>query len=226
VGAGDPHRCGPVTSWRELDNYKCTLPLAGRRQGAAVSLRSPPEALAWNMPSSCPPFTCGYRAILHANLLVVNMHVINYKLARESSEIFQGPWHEGTWASQTAWVLAGGHDLFRVLRPPLAANRGRTAYHHDHATPHLRGVRGPRGERGAGSRRRIIRETSRIAALPEEAVGTRYLRARLTLLSKTGLVSIGRIFPKSAKAASMFLQPTTVIQAAAIMGARLAPAKL
>ena len=76
----------------------------------------------------------------HANLLVVFLLVPAYKTVRaRQSKVFQEfrPAREAT--SQTAWLQSGRHDLFRLLRPPLAADRGRQAHHCYHAIANLRG---------------------------------------------------------------------------------------
>jgi hypothetical protein len=60
---------------------------------------------------------------MHAILLVVKLHVKPYNPKREESRsILPLAGCQGPWTPKEAWVLAGGHDVFRFFNAALAAD--------------------------------------------------------------------------------------------------------
>src|ERR1700678_1331835 len=77
-----------------------------------------------------------------ANLLVVNLLVTPYNQERGGSrQILPWPGTQGAGASEEAWILAGRHDLLRLLRATLAAGRRWPSDYRHYAAAYLRGFR-------------------------------------------------------------------------------------
>jgi hypothetical protein len=73
-----------------------------------------------------------------ANLLVVFLLVTLYKPSRgRSNEIFPRAWAANSRSTEEAGLQPGGHDFLRLLRPTLAADRSRPAYHNANGSPNL-----------------------------------------------------------------------------------------
>src|SRR5437879_5969797 len=81
-----------------------------------------------------------------ANLLVVNLLVRSYKLARDGSrQILYRAGEKDSTDARAKWVQPGRHDLFRVFSPSLAADRERPSDHPSYATSNLPGLSYPDG---------------------------------------------------------------------------------
>lgn len=79
--------------------------------------------------------------LIPANLLVVNLHVTLYKLERDGSRpILHRTGQKDSEAPQGEGLQSRRHDLIRILRSPLAANRKGTPDHCPNVAPHLQSV--------------------------------------------------------------------------------------
>lgn len=79
----------------------------------------------------------------HDNLLVLLLRLPSYKLVRDRSRrILPRARQANSKAPARTEVHPRGHDLFWVLRAALAADRGRSTHHGQHAAPHMRCIQG------------------------------------------------------------------------------------